>query len=102
MTEIVAESSNKLDNSNDSGPWYEGTHGERIAVPVSSLDTNGALSDDPDELQNELQALAGPSAGPGGGQIYIDGFTGGTRFAMRRAISRSRFSTVVVVFPMQC
>src|ERR1700682_3011820 len=37
-----------------------------------------ALSDDPDELQSELQTLAGPSAGPNGGQIYIDGFTGGT------------------------
>lgn len=37
-----------------------------------------ALSDDPDELQSELQALAGPSAGPNGGQIYIDGFTGAT------------------------
>jgi len=36
-----------------------------------------ALSDDPDELSAELQALAGPSAGPNGGQIYIDGFTGG-------------------------
>ena len=36
-----------------------------------------ALSDDPDELQSELSALAGPSAGPNGGQIYIDGFTGG-------------------------
>ena len=36
-----------------------------------------ALSDDSDELQQELQALAGPSAGPNGGQIYIDGFTGG-------------------------
>jgi hypothetical protein len=36
-----------------------------------------ALSDDPDELQAELTALAGPSAGPNGGQIYIDGFTGG-------------------------
>jgi hypothetical protein len=36
-----------------------------------------ALSDDPDELQNELQALAGPSAGPNGGEIYIDGFSGG-------------------------
>src|SRR5208282_287443 len=29
-----------------------------------------ALSDDPDELQSELEALAGPSAGPNGGQIY--------------------------------
>ncbi len=35
------------------------------------------LSDDPDELASDLQALAGPSAGPNGGQIYIDGFTGG-------------------------
>ena len=37
-----------------------------------------ALSDDPDDLAADLQALAGPSAGPNGGQIYIDGFTGGT------------------------
>ncbi len=36
-----------------------------------------ALSDDPDELQSELEALAGPSAGPNGGQMYIDGFTAG-------------------------
>lgn len=36
-----------------------------------------ALSDDPDELLNELQALAGPAAGPSGGEIYIDGFSGG-------------------------
>ncbi len=36
-----------------------------------------SLSDDPDELESELEALAGPSAGPNGGQIYIDGFTGG-------------------------
>ena len=36
-----------------------------------------ALSDDPDELQSELEALAGPSAGPNGGQIYVDGFTAG-------------------------
>jgi hypothetical protein len=36
-----------------------------------------ALSDDPDELSDELQALAGPSAGPNGGQIYVDGFTAG-------------------------
>jgi hypothetical protein len=46
------------------------------AVVIKGKDLD-ALSDDPDELQNELQALAGPSAGPNGGQIYIDGFTGG-------------------------
>ena len=36
-----------------------------------------ALPDDPEELEQALQALAGPAAGPNGGQIYIDGFTGG-------------------------
>ena len=36
-----------------------------------------SLSDDPDDLQAELQELAGPAAGPNGGQIYIDGFSGG-------------------------
>ncbi|MGA7288860.1 MAG: carboxypeptidase regulatory-like domain-containing protein, partial [Terriglobales bacterium] len=36
-----------------------------------------ALPDDPDELLADLQALAGPSAGPNGGQLYIDGFTAG-------------------------
>ncbi|HTX77800.1 MAG TPA: carboxypeptidase regulatory-like domain-containing protein, partial [Terracidiphilus sp.] len=46
------------------------------AVVIKGSDLN-ALSDDPDELQNELEALAGPAAGPNGGQIYIDGFTGG-------------------------
>ncbi len=35
------------------------------------------LSDDPDELALQLQALAGPAPGPNGGQTYIDGFTGG-------------------------
>lgn len=46
-----------------------------IILKGSDLD---ALSDDPDQLQNELTALAGPSAGPNGGQIYVDGFTGGS------------------------
>src|SRR5258708_773607 len=36
-----------------------------------------SLPDDPDDLVAALQALAGPAVGPNGGQIYIDGFTGG-------------------------
>lgn len=61
--------------------------GESLALDTSASANAGAivlsgaaldaLSDDPDELANELQALAGPSAGPSGGQIYVDGFTGG-------------------------
>jgi hypothetical protein len=60
---------------------------ENVAVSTSASDNASAivikgkdleaLPDDPDELQEDLQALAGPSAGPNGGQIYIDGFTGG-------------------------
>jgi hypothetical protein len=46
------------------------------AVVLTGKDLD-ALSDDPDELSNELTALAGPAAGPNGGQIFIDGFTGG-------------------------
>ncbi|MGA7859739.1 MAG: carboxypeptidase-like regulatory domain-containing protein, partial [Terracidiphilus sp.] len=50
--------------------------GNSNAIVIKGKDLD-ALSDDPDELSNELTALAGPSAGPNGGQIYIDGFTGG-------------------------
>jgi hypothetical protein len=51
-----------------------GANASSLVLKGSDLD---ALSDDPDELSNELTALAGPAAGPNGGQIYIDGFTGG-------------------------
>jgi hypothetical protein len=51
-----------------------GSNANSVIIKGKDLD---ALSDDPDELSNELTALAGPSAGPNGGQIYIDGFTGG-------------------------
>jgi hypothetical protein len=50
--------------------------GNATALVLKGKDLE-ALSDDPDELSNELTALAGPSAGPNGGQIYIDGFSGG-------------------------
>jgi hypothetical protein len=46
------------------------------AVTISGKELE-ALPDDPDELLSDLQALAGPSAGPNGGQMYIDGFTAG-------------------------
>lgn len=46
------------------------------SIVLSGKDLD-ALSDDPDQLQSDLEALAGPSAGPNGGQMYIDGFTAG-------------------------
>jgi hypothetical protein len=36
-----------------------------------------ALPDDPDDLQADLTALAGPGAGPNGAEFFGDGFTGG-------------------------
>ena len=51
-----------------------GSNASSLVIKGKDLE---ALSDDPDELQSELEALAGPSAGPNGAQIYIDGFTGG-------------------------
>lgn len=60
----------------------EGTHvqvspsNNASAIVLKGEDLE-ALPDDPDELEQDLMALAGPSAGPNGGQIYIDGFTGG-------------------------
>jgi Carboxypeptidase regulatory-like domain len=45
-----------------------------IVVGQALLDS---LSDDPDELQADLLALAGPGAGPNGGEIMIDGFVAG-------------------------
>lgn len=46
-----------------------------VVIKGKDLD---ALSDNPDDLESDLQALAGPSAGPNGGEIYIDGFSNGT------------------------
>jgi hypothetical protein len=64
--EVQDESLNVSTNASDNA--------SAIVIKGQDLD---ALPDDPDELQQDLEALAGPSAGPNGGQIYIDGFTGG-------------------------
>ena len=50
--------------------------GNASAVVLREDDLD-ALSDDPTNLADDLQALAGPAAGPNGGAIYIDGFSGG-------------------------
>lgn len=64
---VVAENTPHLETSPESNA---------SAVVISGKDIS-ALSNDPDEFQSQLQALAGPAVGPDGGEIYIDGFTGG-------------------------
>jgi hypothetical protein len=46
------------------------------AVTLQGSDLE-ALSDDPTDLEADLQALAGPSAGPGGEAMFVNGFSGG-------------------------
>jgi hypothetical protein len=49
-------------------------NGSRVILHERQL---AALSDDPEELALQLQALAGPAPGPGGSEFFIDGFSGG-------------------------
>jgi hypothetical protein len=74
MAMEVAEQSVVVTDESPSVNVEAGGNANAIVLKGKDLD---ALSDDPDELSNELTALAGPAAGPNGGQIYIDGFSGG-------------------------
>ena len=62
------------DNSGPSVGTAAANNASALVLEGSDLDT---LSDNPDDLLVDLQALAGPSAGPNGGSIFIDGFSGG-------------------------
>ncbi len=73
---LSAQSINEEVNVSDSGGVSTDSENNRDATVLKDKDLE-ALPDDPDDLEAALQALAGPSAGPNGGQIYIDGFTGG-------------------------
>ncbi len=61
----------------DTAPTVDVNPANNAGAIVLSGKELEALPDDPDELQSDLEALAGPSAGPNGGQMYIDGFTAG-------------------------
>lgn len=60
-----------------SGNQIDTDPSNNVGATVLKNEDLESLPDDPDELEAALQALAGASAGPNGGQIYIDGFTGG-------------------------
>ena len=64
-------------NVESEGPTLDTNPASNASAIVLTGKDLEALPDDPDELQADLEALAGPSAGPNGGQLYIDGFTGG-------------------------
>ena len=59
------------------GPALSTEASNNASAVVLRADDLQALSDDPEDLMTDLQALAGPAAGPNGGAIFIDGFSGG-------------------------
>ena len=77
ITLAVAASKQELTVEESVGPALSTDPSQNASAIVVRGEDLSALSDDPDDLQTDLQALAGPAAGPNGGQIYIDGFTGG-------------------------
>ena len=73
----VASVSQQVTVQENAGPSVTTEPANNATALVLRGEDLQALSDDPDDLQSDLQALAGPSAGPEGGEIYIDGFSGG-------------------------
>lgn len=62
------------ENSNPAISTDAAANASAVVMRGSDLE---ALSDNQDDLAADLQALAGPAAGPNGGTIFIDGFSGG-------------------------
>ena len=85
----VAGVEEKVDVNSNEGVSTD-ADANKSATILKEKDLEG-LPDDPDELEAALQALAGPAAGPNGGQIYIDGFTGG-RMPPKEAIREIRIN----------
>ena len=73
----VASVTQQVTVQDTGGPSVSTDPSNNSTATVLRGDDLQALSDDPDDLQSDLQALAGPSAGPEGGEIFIDGFSGG-------------------------
>jgi len=73
----IASTLQQVTVEDNAGPSVSPDAANNASALVLRGEDLDALSDDPDDLQQDLQALAGPSAGPNGGSIYIDGFSGG-------------------------
>jgi len=74
---LVASKSEQVTVQENAGPTVSTDPTNNAGALVLRGDDLQALSDDPDDFAADLQALAGPSAGPNGGQLFVDGFTAG-------------------------
>ena len=73
----VASTTQQIVVEENAGPAVSTDAASNASATVLRGDDLAALSDDPEDLQADLEAMAGPSAGPGGGSIFIDGFSTG-------------------------
>lgn len=73
----VAAVQQQLTVQENSGPSLSTDAANNASALVLKGKDLETLADDPEDLATDLQALAGPAAGPGGNSIYIDGFSGG-------------------------
>lgn len=80
--QVVVDSSSPVSLSSEN-------NATAIVLKGKDLET---LPEDPDELANALQELAGPAAGPNGAQLFVDGFNG-VRLPPRNSIREIRINT---------
>jgi hypothetical protein len=67
----------KLNVQESAAPIGVADSGNNASALTLRGDDLKALGDSAEDLQSDLLALAGPSAGPGGSAVLIDGFSGG-------------------------
>ena len=73
----VAHASQQVSVEESAGPAVATDPASNATALVLRGDDLQALADNPEDLATDLAALAGPSAGPSGSEIFIDGFSGG-------------------------
>ena len=73
----VASTTQQIVVEENAGPAVSTDATSNASATVLRGDDLAALSHDPEDLQADLEAMAGPAAGPGGGAIFVDGFSSG-------------------------
>src|SRR5262245_57632428 len=75
LSVVIAEQ--KVNVQENTDPSVTTDSSNNASAVVLRGDDLKSLGDSAEDLQADLLALAGQSAGPGGGAIFIDGFSGG-------------------------
>ena len=77
ITVRVQAAKQNVNVEEQSGPTISAENSGNASSTVLRGNDLEALGDSQEDLATDLQALAGPSAGPNGGALYVDGFSGG-------------------------